>query len=314
MTLPSADGSPADSTPAENPSLGVVMVAGAAVAWSTAGFFTHLIDIGTFATVVWRNVFGGLFLTGWLVATQRRRAWHAVASLKKAGWIAALCNGLSMICYLGALRHTSVTNVVVIYATAPFVAAAMAYGLSRERPSRRVLLAGGVALIGVCVTMTGSTGRAGRLGDLLAVGMTVGLALFTVVARQHPERSMTAASCLSAWIGALIALPFAGTLAVTPVESVQLALFGVVSFGLGLILYSTGARHIPAARSSLIAALDTPLAPLWVWLGFGLRPAPASVIGGLMVIAAVVWNILADRPPTQAGAAPAARTPPGMAE
>ena len=77
----------------------------------------------------------------------------------------------------------------------------------------------------------------------------------------------------------------------------QLALFGVTSFGLGLILYTIGARHLHAARSALISALDTPLAPLWVWIAFGERPAVASVIGGGIVIVAVVVNILSEPKP-----------------
>ena len=93
---------------------------------------------------------------------------------------------------------------------------------------------------------------------------------------------MIAAAAMSAWVGILIALPLTSpaSLHVSPLQLAQLALFGVTSFGLGLILYTIGARHLHAARSALISALDTPLAPLWVWLAFGLRPALASVIGG----------------------------------
>jgi drug/metabolite transporter (DMT)-like permease len=108
---------------------------------------------------------------------------------------------------------------------------------------------------------------------------------------------MVAAATGSAWIGALVALPFCSTLRITGVQTGQLALFGVTSFGLGLILYSVGARHLPAARSALITALDTPLAPLWVWLAFGERPAVASAVGGAIVLAAVIVNILRERAP-----------------
>jgi drug/metabolite transporter (DMT)-like permease len=94
-------------------------------------------------------------------------------------------------------------------------------------------------------------------------------------------------------------LPFTSpsSLHVSPLQLAQLALFGVTSFGLGLILYTIGARHLHAARSALISALDTPLAPLWVWLAFGLRPALASVIGGGIVLVAVITNILSERTP-----------------
>jgi drug/metabolite transporter (DMT)-like permease len=277
--------------------LGVALVAGAAVTWSTAGYFTHLIHVGIFPMLVWRNLFGGIFMLGFVVYTHRGTTLHAFRTLGRVGWSVAVLNGFSMVCYLAALRHTSVANVVVIYATAPFVAAGLAYLLYRDRASRRTLVTGVIALVGVTITVLGTPGPTGLLGDLFAGGMTLAVAIFTIVARRHRDRSMIAAAAASAWVGILIALPFTSTssLSVTPLQLLELALFGVMSFGLGLLLYTMGARHLHAARSALISALDTPLAPLWVWLAFGLRPAVASVIGGGIVLTAVITNILSER-------------------
>jgi drug/metabolite transporter (DMT)-like permease len=277
--------------------LGVALVAGAAVAWSTAGYFSQLVHVALFPTLVWRNVFGGLFMLGFLIWTQRGASLQVFRSLGWIGWFAAVVNGVSMLAYLGALRHTSVANVVVIYATAPFVAAALAFLLYRDRASTRTLGTGVIALVGVAITVAGTPGSTGLLGDLLAVVMTFCLSIFTIIARRHRDRSMLAAATASAWIGALVALPFADTLRVSTVQLGQLSLFGVTSFGLGLVLYSLGARHLHASRSALITALDTPLAPLWVWIAFGDRPATASVIGGALVVVAVVVNILSERTP-----------------
>ena len=127
--------------------LGVALVAGAAVAWSTAGYFAHLIHVSLFPMLVWRNAFGGVFMLLFLLSTERGATFRAFRSLGRIGWFAAVVNGLSMICYLAALRHTSVANVVVIYATAPFVAAALAFLLYRDRASRRTLATGLLALV-----------------------------------------------------------------------------------------------------------------------------------------------------------------------
>jgi drug/metabolite transporter (DMT)-like permease len=232
-----------------------------------------------------------------LLSTERGATFRAFRSLGRVGWFAAVVNGVSMICYLAALRHTSVANVVVIYATAPFAAAALAFLLYRDRASRRTLATGLLALVGVAITVAGTPGSTGLIGDLLALGMMLGVAIFTIIARRYRDRSMVAAATASAWVGILIALPFTSSLHVSRVQVGQLALFGVTSFGLGLILYTIGARHLHAARSALISALDTPLAPLWVWIAFGERPAVASVIGGAIVIVAVVANILSEPKP-----------------
>ena len=180
------------STDAHDQRVGVALVASAAVAWSTAGYFTRLIDVPLFPLLIWRNIFGGLFMLAFVVWTKRGATVGAFRGLGRIGWFAAVVNGVSMVCYLAALRHTSVVNVVVIYATAPFVAAALAFALYGDRATRRTLLTGVVALIGVAITVGGTPTTTGLLGDLFAVGMTLGVAIFTIIARRHRDRSMTA--------------------------------------------------------------------------------------------------------------------------
>jgi len=279
-------------TDARDSRLGVALVAAGAVAWSTAGYFTRLIPVGLWPLLVWRNVFGGLFIACYLGATSPRAALASFRALRASGWIGAVVNGLSMICFLAALRHTSVANVAVIYATAPFVAAALAWLLFRDPASRRTLAAGVVALVGVAVTVGATPRLHGLTGDALALLMTLGLATFTVISRRRRDISMVSAAAASAWIGALVALPFAPTLAVSAHDLGLIALFGVTSFGLGLVLYTLGSRHVHAARTALVSTLELPLAPLWVWLAFGERPGAATVGGGSLVIAAVLANVL----------------------
>jgi drug/metabolite transporter (DMT)-like permease len=67
-----------------------------------------------------------------------------------------------------------------------------------------------------------------------------------------------------------------------------LALLGAGQIGVGLILLTIGARLIPAAQVALISLLEVVLGPLWVWLAVGEQPAVATLIGGAIVVAAVV--------------------------
>jgi drug/metabolite transporter (DMT)-like permease len=283
--------------PASDARIGVALVAGAAVAWSTAGYFTRSIAMSVWPLLVWRNVFGGAFVLAYALATERGAALAALRGLDRIGWLGVVLNGVSMICYLGALRHTSVTNVVVIFASAPFVAALLSWLALGEAPARRTLVAAAIALAGVALTVAGTPGGSrGLTGDGLAVLMTLGLAGYTVILRHRAATSMVAASGLSAWVGALLALPFAApSLAVTAHELLDVALFGVTSFGLGLALYTSGGRRLNPARTALVSTLDTPLAPLWVWLAFGEVPSVAAVMGGCLVLAAVAADTLTGR-------------------
>jgi drug/metabolite transporter (DMT)-like permease len=71
-------------------------------------------------------------------------------------------------------------------------------------------------------------------------------------------------------------------------------LFGVTQMGLGFLLLTIGSRLIPATENALIGTLDTPLSPFWVWLTFGEVPTVAALVGGTIVLGAVVGHIAAE--------------------
>jgi drug/metabolite transporter (DMT)-like permease len=62
----------------------------------------------------------------------------------------------------------------------------------------------------------------------------------------------------------------------------------VGQIGLGLALYTVGARLIPAAQTALIGLLEVVLGPLWVWLAYTEQPGAATLIGGAIVIAGII--------------------------
>jgi drug/metabolite transporter (DMT)-like permease len=79
--------------------------------------------------------------------------------------------------------------------------------------------------------------------------------------------------------------------AVTGADLGVLAMFGACQVGLGLTLFTVGSRLLPSAQASLIATLETPLMPFWVWLAFAEVPSPRALIGGVLVMGAVVADI-----------------------
>jgi len=105
-------------------------------------------------------------------------------------------------------------------------------------------------------------------------------------------------------ICSLVSIPFAqGIAAVTPSDLGILAMFGLFQVGLGLTFFTIGSRHLPSGQSSLIGTLETPLMAFWVYLGFGEIPSLRALIGGALVMGAVVADILADRSAHQGDAA-----------
>ena len=64
--------------------------------------------------------------------------------------------------------------------------------------------------------------------------------------------------------------------------------------GLGWILLTTGAPKVPAAEAALLGVLEVVLAPIWVWLAFDEVPSGATLLGGGLVLAAVLGHVAQD--------------------
>ncbi|MDQ6436911.1 DMT family transporter [Mesorhizobium sp. LHD-90] len=287
--------------------LGLILVTGSAVAWSTAGLFTRLIPADTWTMLAWRGLFGALGLAVVIVAMRRRGSLRGMWSMGCPGWLFVVVSAVGMVFFITALRHTTVAHVAVIYATAPFLAAALGWLVMRERPAASALLASLAALVGVAI-MVGLGVEGGLLGDVLAFGMTLAMAAVMVIARRYRDIPIMPAACLSALLSGLACWPLGYPLAVSAYDLLLLALFGIVNSALGLALFTLGARFLPAIETALIGALETPLAPLWVWLAFSETPSASTLVGGLIVLAAVAVHMSIGAA-NAAKAAGAARTP-----
>jgi drug/metabolite transporter (DMT)-like permease len=288
---------------------GVALIAGSAVAYSSAGFFTRLIDVDLWTLIFWRGLFSTLFLLAISYALRRGGTIGLFRSLDAAGWLAAGFSTAAMFCYLAALRNTTVADVAIIYGTAPFVTAAIALLLLGEHATRLTLLCSALALTGVILMVGGSNFPSGLGGDVLALGMTIFMALMIISTRRSRGAPALPIAALSSLASSILAAPLAQITSPDGQQIAELALFGVSQLGLGLLLLTAGSRRLSASRVALIGGLDVPLAPIWVWLAFGETPTTATVAGGLAVIAAVVLNtLLSNRQrhptPTPAGVAP----------
>jgi drug/metabolite transporter (DMT)-like permease len=279
---------------------GTVLVIAAAIAWSTAPLFTRLLHFDSWTILFWRGLFGGGFIAAFLIITQGGSGFRQLTAMKANGWLVAGLSTLAMVTFIPALQLTSVANVAIIIAAQPFAAAVLAWIWFRETARLRTLLAALVALIGVAIIVSGAAGGADVKGIGLACLMMVAIAAMTVAIRRHKETSMVAAAAMSNFLGSLVSIPFAqGIGSVSPIDLLVLAMFGLLQVGLGLTLFALGSRLLPSGQASLIATLETPLMPFWVWLAFQEVPAFRALAGGALVMGAVLADIIGDNRTTR---------------
>ena len=286
--------------------LGFMLVTASAVAWSLGGLFTRLIHLDNWTMLAWRGIFGALGLVLAMLVLRQRQLLRRLGRLGWLGWLFVVQSAAGMIFYLSALTHTTVANVAVIYATAPFLAAGLGWVALREKATRRAMVASFVALIGVAI-MVGWGDRGALTGNLCALGMTWSMASTMVVARNYPGIPILLTACIASLLSGLLAWPFGAPLAVTSHELLLLALFGILNFAVALPLFTFGARLLPPIETALIGAVDAPLAPLWVWLAFNEIPGVGTLLGGAIVFTAVAVHLIVSEASGAGESTPAAR-------
>lgn len=284
--------------------LGIALVACSAAVFGLAGVLTKSIDTDALTINCWRGLFGGLWITAYVL--WRRRGASSAGSLRLGwrGWLLVVIGAAASIAFIAAFKNTYVANVAIIYATAPFLAAALAWLVLRERARPQTMLAAAVSLAGVALIVIAGLGTGRPLGDALALLMTFGSALYMVLIRKFRETPVVWAGAVSAFL--LFALGWFVTdpLAITGRDAVLLMAFGT-SFAIASTLWTEGSRLIPAAEAGLLGSAEVPFAILFGWLFLAELPVWQSLAGGAIVLSAVAWHGLRDWRDTRALPRPA---------
>jgi drug/metabolite transporter (DMT)-like permease len=239
----------------------------------------------------WRGLFAGMMILCVIVAQERRNTLAAMRAIGRPGVAAALCSTAATILYLNAFRRTSVADVAVIFAVAPFLTAGLGWLCLGVREAWTTLVASLVVVVGVSIMVSGAVADGHLTGDLLAFGMTLLMAIMMLIIRQRHETPMLPAACLSALLCPLVVWPFAAPFEIAAIDLFKLFLFGTTQFGLGLVFLVIGGRLVSATENALINTLELPLAVAWVWVCFNEMPTGSSLVGGCIVMAAVASHV-----------------------
>jgi drug/metabolite transporter (DMT)-like permease len=120
----------ADKVSAER-MLGILLVSTAAAVFGLTGILTKSIQADPLTITCWRGLVGAIVITAYVLWRRQRSNPRTTLSLGWRGWLLAIEGALASIAFIAAFKFTFVANVVVIYATAPFVTALLAFILVR---------------------------------------------------------------------------------------------------------------------------------------------------------------------------------------
>lgn len=219
--------------------------------------------------------------------------WRAVSSKApplvpgKTGAAVALLYGLGSIAFITAVFHTSTANLVFILAFNTMFAALLAWLFLKQRPRPATLIAMAAMILGVLIIVRDSIGTGNLFGDLMALSSAFLIAAAITISR-HSGRDMGFAALVGVILPCVVAAVMVAKTGYR-IEAPWWIIFnGAVIMPISFYCLATGPRYISGPEVAMFYLLETVLAPVWVWAIFAEVPTRASLIGGTILIVALV--------------------------
>ena len=260
----------------------------APVLWSSAGVVTrHLERAESFEQVFWRSLFAFAFV---LVVLRK----NPLQAVREAGWpglFSGVMWAVMFTAFVIALSLTTTANTLVVMSIAPLLTAFLSLVFLKETISARTWVAASAAVAGIAWMFHDGFAASHLAGMLVALLVPSASAANLVTLRAASARvDLIPTVMLGGALSCAIALPFALPFSASAKDLVLLALLGVFQLGLPCMLLVIASRTLAAPEIALLALLEVVLGPLWAWLGAGEVPSRATLVGGAIVLAALIVN------------------------
>lgn len=251
--------------------------------------FVRLIDTDALTIAFWRQFLSGTMIGLGVLLLQGPAPFRAVLRTGRFGAIYMLGTGASGVLFVLAVSLTSVANVVFIIASLPIFAAIFSRVFLSEPFSPRMLMTMVPVLVGLAIIAYGSgeTAHASLAGDLLALATSAMFAAGLTAARHIRATSMVPGVAMSFIVAALLIAPFADPLSM-PLSKAPLVLAHAAFIVGSSALLALGPRYITSAEVGLLVLLESVLAPLLAWAIIAENPGPYALIGGAIVVGALL--------------------------
>ena len=262
--------------------------------WSIAGVFTrHLDSAKSFEVTFWRSLFCALTLIVWFVyARGFAGATAYVRASGKPGLISGAMWAIMFTCFMIALTLTSTANTLIVNALSPLFATLLAWAVLKIFVPGRTWMAIAVALFGIIIMFANQAGG-GWLGTIIAFGVPVASAINIVTLKKTGAHvDLAPAVLIGALISCAITLPLSLPLAASMKDVTLLAILGIFQLGIPCVMMVRASAHLAAPELALLGLLEVIMGPLWSWLGAGEVPAGSTLVGGAIVLTALVANEL----------------------
>ena len=272
---------------------GAIYVLAAGLCWSFTGIFLRLAPhFDPWQFLAWRS-FGTACAISIIARFGRQgRLVSRLFALGRVGAIVTLAFAVASITFIISMKTTTVANALFLSSCAPLLAAILGYLALGEKLTLWQTASIALGLAGLLLIASGGLAAGSLIGNVCALATALGFAGASVAMRRGRVRDFSPAifgyGIIACAFSALVCLG-EGVSLVSPLPDVVAALAGgLLPMGLGFACFLRGAPRVPAAAQTVLAQTETIFGPVWVWLVFGEAPGLATLIGGAVILAAVV--------------------------
>ena len=280
----------------------VVLIAG--LLWSFGPYVVRHIDEAQ--QVPWQYLFTRgivifIILNLFLYLEEGNQFLENYKKVGVSGLIGGFGLGIAMISFIYSITNTSAAVTLLCLAAMPFITALLGFMFLKETISPNVWVSISIAAIGILIMAIDNTGQNTIVGFVFGLLSSIGFAVFSITLRWRKETP----KFTTVAIAGLFCCIFSGVMIVvndlnflsTGKNHALFATHGTLVC-LGLILYSIGSKHIPAAELTLLSLTEVIGGIFWVWLpllGVNEIPTQSTVIGGFFIFLSIIYYSLIIR-------------------
>ena len=281
--------------------LAPLLALSAGAIWSFGTVLARAADgSNAFQYLIWRSIGIILVVELWALFTRRPQSTIRAFTSGRRMLAANVALLLASIGFIYAVKTTSPATAAFLGSTTPLFGVVVARVFLGERIHWRTYLAIAIALFGLVIMFTGDADASGNsiLGDIAALSSAAGFAFYAAIVRSAPERDWTPVlpgyGVIMIVICSIITVANGDTF-VPPAPDIALAvLHGAVFIVGGTLIFNSASRSIPAAQMTVFAQTEMVLVPIWAFLLLSERPTASTLLGGFLIVIAVVGMALLD--------------------
>ena len=243
----------------------------------------------------WRSVFFLIVIIFFLIVNYKKNFFNSIYKIGIPGFFGGIVLSCGYAGYVFAMYNTTVANANFIIQTQTIFLAIFGYIFLKEKISVLTITSIILAFGGIFLMLGGSLTSGQMIGNIAAFIMPISFAVLILTVRKYPSVDMIPLQ-LIAGIGAIIlGYLFSSKILVSSHDLFLGFIAGFFQVGLGFVFITIGAKTTPSALVGIIMLTEAILGPFWAWLFINETPPLVVLVGGAIVLFAVILQFFNRR-------------------